>query len=71
MLHKDDLTGRHVWHIHKKAPPGLPEGILGETVVSKASPSQNLLDLWCIEHVPTFIIIPRVGQPLSQIINLS
>lgn len=38
MLNKDDLTGRHVSHILKKGPTGVPEGILGETVASKVSP---------------------------------
>lgn len=37
VLHKDDLTGRHVSHIYKKGPTGVPEGIFGETVTSKAS----------------------------------
>lgn len=39
MLHKDDLSRRHVSHIHKESPTGVPEGILGETVASKASSS--------------------------------
>jgi len=38
MLHKDDFTERHVPHIIKQGPTGVPVGILEETVASKAFP---------------------------------
>lgn len=63
MLHKDDLSGRHMPHIHKEGPTRVPEGILGETVASKSSSSpKDSQPVMQLPSLPNFITPPRVGE---------